>query len=197
MSVARQLCILLMLIFPITSLCQSSLYSDRKARQVGDIVTVIITESSKASKSDETHLSKKIGANGSLSELFRIGNLPLKVGVDGSSGYTNSGSTTRSGSVDAKISATVKEVLPNGNLKLEGIRNVIVNNDVQTIAITGIVRPEDISADNTVLSIYMADAEIKYYGKGESTQYPGFVTKTFKILLAPFFFLGKLVGRIL
>ncbi len=174
-----------------------SLYSDHKARRVGDIVTIIVSESSKAVKSDATQTSKKSSADGSLSELFGLGNLPLKANIEGGSAYADSGSTTRSGSMDAKISVSVKEVLPNGNLKLEGTRNISVNNDVQTIIISGIVRPEDIRPDNTVLSIYLADAEIKYKGQGSTSQRPGIVTGVSKILMAPFHFVSSVFRKII
>ncbi len=174
-----------------------SLYSDHKARRIGDIVTIIVSESSKASKSDTTQTSKKSGANGSLSELFGLGNLPLKANVEGGSAYSDSGLTTRSGTMDAKISVSVKEVLPNGNLKLEGTRNISVNNDVQTITISGIVRPEDIRPDNTVLSIYLADAQILYKGQGNTSQRPGIVTGAAKILMAPFHFVSNIFRKIL
>jgi flagellar L-ring protein precursor FlgH len=174
-----------------------SLYSDHKANRVGDIVTIIIAESSRASKSDATQTSKKSGSNGSLSDLFGLGKLPLSVGVDGGSDYSGSGTTTRSGSMDAKISVSVKEILPNGNLVLEGTRNVNVNDDMQTITISGMVRPEDIAPDNTVLSIYMANAEIKYKGQGQSTQTPGIITGATKILLAPFHWVAGIFRKIL
>ena len=174
-----------------------SLYSDHKARRVGDIVTIIVSESSKAEKSDTTQTSKKSGTNGSLSELFGLGNLPLKANVEGGSAYSDSGSTTRSGTMNAKISVTVKEVLPNGNLKLEGTRNISVNNDIQTITISGIVRSEDIRPDNTVLSIYLADAKITYKGQGKTSQSPGIVTGAGKILMAPFHFVSGIFRKII
>jgi len=119
------------------------------------------------------------------------------MGVDAGSDYSGSGTTTRSGSMDAKISVTVKEIMPNGNLMLEGTRNINVNDDTQMITISGIVRPEDIGPDNTVLSIYMANAEIKYKGQGQSTQKPGLVTGVTNVLLAPFHWVAKIFSKIL
>ncbi len=176
-----------------------SLFSDHKAHRIGDIVTIIVAESSKASNSDTTQASKKSGTNGSLSELFGLGvnKLPLKVGIDADSGYSGSGTTTRSGSMDARISVSVKEVLPNGNLLLEGTRNVTINDDSQTITISGVVRPYDIGADNTVLSIYMADAQIKYKGKGPSSSSQGPITKVSKALLTPFHLVAGLFRKII
>ncbi len=175
----------------------TSLYSDRKAHRVGDIVTIIVAESSKASKSDATQTSKKSGTNGSLSDFFGLGKLPLKLGIDAGANYSGSGTTTRSDSMDAKISVFIKEILPNGNYLLEGTRNINVNDDMQSITIIGTVRPEDIRPDNTVLSIYLANAEIKYKGQGGSSQPPGIVTKATKIILAPFHWISGIFRKII
>ena len=170
-----------------------SLYADHRARRVGDIVTIIITESSKASKSSATQTSKKSGSNGSLSEFFGLGGMPIEMGVDAGSDYTGSGSTTRSGSMEAKISATVKQVLPNGSLMLEGTRQVTVNNDAQIITVSGIVRPQDIRSDNSVLSMYMADAKIEYIGEGPIAQKPGIVTR---IIQTPFHWVAGIFRKL-
>lgn len=202
MKKLAKLIIILFLLFYIISFSladfeYSSLYSDRKAHRVGDIVTIIIAESSKASKSDATQTSKKSGTNGSLSDFFGLGKLPLKLGVDAGANYSGSGTTTRSDSMDAKISVFIKEILPNGNYLLEGTRNINVNDDMQSITISGTVRPEDITPDNTVLSIYLANAEIKYKGQGQSTQSPGIVTSTTRILLAPFHWVSGIFRKII
>ena len=175
----------------------TSLYSDHKARRVGDIITIIIAESSKASKSAATKTSKKSGSDGTLSDLFGLGNLPVKMGVNAGSDYSGSGSTTRSGSMEAKISATVKDVLPNGNLVVEGFRQVAVNDDVQILTVSGVVRPESVSSDNTVLSIYLADAQIKYTGEGTTATSPGIVTKIAKVIQAPFHWVAGIFRRII
>ncbi len=170
-----------------------SLYSDHKARSVGDIVTIIIAESSKASKSASTNTSKKSGASSSLSDLFGVSGLPLNMGTDAQSDYAGAGSTTRSGSMEAKISATVKEVLPNGDLLLEGTREIVVNDDVQTITVSGVIRPQAINSDNSVLSTYMANARITYVGDGPTAQRPGIITR---ILQTPFHWIANIFGRI-
>ena len=170
-----------------------SLYTDHKARRLGDIVTIIVTESSKASKSSATKTAKSSGSDSNLSEFFGLGGLPLKMGVDASSDYSGSGSTTRSGTMEAKISALVKQVLPNGSLMIEGTRQVVFNEDIQTITISGVVRPEDIGSDNTVLSMYMADAKISYVGEGPTAQKPGLVTR---ILQTPFHWVAGVFRKI-
>jgi flagellar L-ring protein precursor FlgH len=95
--------------------------------------------------------------------------------------------------MEAKISAIVKQVLPNGNLVLEGTRQITVNDDVQTITVTGIVRPKDVGANNSVLSIYLADAQIKYVGDGPTAQRPGIITR---ILQTPFHWVAGIFRRI-
>ncbi len=170
-----------------------SLYADHRARHVGDIVTIIVIESSKATKSAATQTSKKSESSGSLSDLFGLGGLPMSMGANAGSGYSGTGSTSRSGSMEAKISAIVKQVLPNGNLVLEGNRQITVNDDVQTITVTGIVRPKDVGANNSVLSIYLADAQIKYVGDGPTAQRPGIITR---ILQTPFHWVAGIFRRI-
>ena len=79
---------------------------------------------------------------------------------------------------------------------LEGTRNVTINDDAQMITISGTVRPYDIEPDNTVLSIYMANAQIKYKGQGPSSSSQGPVTKIAKVLLAPFHLVSGLFHKI-
>lgn len=170
------------------------LYADHKARRVGDIVTIIIYESSKASKSSATNTNEKSDANASLSELFGLTGLPLKMGTSNESGYTGSGTTTRSGSMEARISVTIKQILPNGNLLLEGTRQVTVNDDIQEIVLNGIVRPQDIRSDNTVISTYLAEAKIKYTGEGRSSQRPGIITR---IIRTPFHWISNIFRKLI
>jgi len=170
-----------------------SLYADHRARHVGDIVTIIVVESSKATKSTATQTSKKSESSGSLSDFFGLGELPLSMGANAGSGYAGTGNTSRSDSMEAKISAIVKQVLPNGNLVLEGTRQVTVNDDVQTITVSGIVRPKDVGANNSILSIYLADAQIKYVGDGPMAQRPGIITR---ILQTPFHWVAGIFRRI-
>ncbi len=95
--------------------------------------------------------------------------------------------------MEATISVTVKQVLPNGSLLLEGTRQVTVNDDAQTITVSGTVRPEDVRADNTVLSMYMADAKITYVGEGPTAQRPGIVTR---IVQTPFHWVAGVFRKI-
>ena len=99
------------------------------------------------------------------------------INASASSKFDGSGSTTRKENLNATITAKVVDVLPNGNLLIEGRRNVKVNNEDQVILIEGTVRPKDISTDNVVNSSYVADARITYTGKGiiSDRQSPGWL----------------------
>ncbi|MFN8220880.1 MAG: flagellar basal body L-ring protein FlgH [Fimbriimonadales bacterium] len=152
---------------------------DRIARSVGDIVTIIVSETSSSSFAAQTSTSKS-DSNSILKGLGPVlGNLipALSTGANGSS--TGQGSTTQTGKLSARITATIKTVLPNGILILEGTKTVTVNKEVQTIKLTGMIRRDDIRSDNTVLSENIADAFIVTSGKGAiaDRQRRGFLTR--------------------
>ncbi len=160
-----------------------SLYADRKAVKEGDVLTVLIYESTTASSRADTKTSKSDSASTKPGVGPLLSMLP-EWSVSGKTGSQASGSTTRSGTLVGKISVVVKEVLPNGNLKVEGTRTVGVNGEKEKIVLTGIVRPEDVSAENTVPSTAIAQAEIHYEGKGPvgNKQHEGLLTKLLKWL---------------
>ena len=80
--------------------------------------------------------------------------------------FDGEGTTTRSGSLEGTITATVLEILPNGNLLIEGSRAIVVNKETQQMRVRGVARPKDITADNSIDSKLLADAQIKFDGKG-------------------------------
>ena len=148
-------------------------YADKKALRVGDIITVRIIESAQASNTADTDLSRTSSANASFStffgkkkflNLFKLGDDLLTTSSDNS--HKGAGSTTRSGELTAVMTAVVRDVLPNGNLVVQGTREVLVNHEQQFITLTGIVRPQDVSRDNIVLSTQLADANITIGGLG-------------------------------
>lgn len=160
-----------------------SLYADRKAVKEGDLLTVLIYESTTASSRADTKTSKSDSASTKPGVGPLLNMLP-EWSLNGKTSSQASGSTTRSGTLVGKISVVVKEVLPNGNLKVEGTRTVGVNGEREKIVLTGIVRPEDVSAENTVPSTAVAQAEIHYEGKGPvgNKQREGLLTKLLKWL---------------
>jgi len=141
-----------------------SMVSESKGHQIGDILTILIIENSTATQKATTQNKKTSNFTG------RAGTGPLSFlpGMSaGSSGdFQGDGTTTRSGNITAKISAKVTKIFPNGNLLLTGTRKIRINDENQDIEISGIVRTRDIASDNSILSSYLADAEIKYKGNG-------------------------------
>lgn len=161
---------------------KQSLFSDYKASQVGDAITILVVESSQASNSAETNTSR----NGDIGLNFSGGidqtQLPNIKGNAGSKNtFSGKGNTRASGTITTKISATIDSVLPNGNLYIKGSRKLIINGEEQLISIRGVVRPIDISSDNTVLSTSISDAEIIFEGNGriQDNQKPGWITRLF------------------
>lgn len=165
-----------------------NLYSDVKARSVGDIVTINIVESSSASKNAETKTERASGLKANWSGLFelitsgwKLHKVPIGANhqIDLSNQFDGKGETTRTSSMTAHITARVVHVLPNGNLVIRGTRQIQVNNENQYISIQGIIRPEDISSSNIILSTFVAEAviELNGYGAISDKQSPGWLAR--------------------
>lgn len=156
----------------------ASLYTDTRARQIGDLVTLIIVEKTQASQAANTTTAKdasvSVGPGVGLLEDV----VPL-VSASGKDKLTAGGTTTRGGSLQAKITTKIIDVLPNGNLAIEGRQTILLNGEAQEIVVSGVIRPDDIAGDNTVLSTYVADARISYKGAGAlgDKQRPGLLTR--------------------
>lgn len=146
-----------------------SLYADVKARNVGDIVTINIVEAASASKNATTKTARNSDIDASWSGVLAKMSGDW-VGSEVKSAYANNfngqGETTRKSSLNAFITVRVIQVLPNANLVIQGSREVQVNNENQYINIQGVIRPEDISSSNVVLSTFVADAKIELNGQG-------------------------------
>lgn len=157
-----------------------SIFSDQKATRIGDAVTILVVETSSASNDAQTSASRE--SNLSLSGSGKTGNstLPdLSLGLSTGNSFKGEGATSTHGSLRAQLSARVDSVLPNGNLVINGNRTIIVNGEEQTIKITGVVRPSDIQADNSIYSYNISDARIAFEGSGivSRAQGPGWITK--------------------
>jgi flagellar L-ring protein precursor FlgH len=159
------------------------LYVYASARNVWDTIFVAIVESSSSKMAANTTAERAsgidAGVDNALGYMRYLQEKNPRLGTDagGSSGNTlfkadiknsheGTGSSDRSGSITASIGARVVEVYPNGNLVIFGRQEMKVNNDVQYIIVSGVVRPEDVDADNTIQSTSLADAHIEYVGKG-------------------------------
>lgn len=165
------------------------LFADRKAMNVNDIVTIVISETtnqnSQASKSTAENSSLTLNgsafttpAGGSpLSSLTDKANKIAGIGFGGGSDnkYSGSGASTRQETFTTTISARIVKVLNNGNYFIEGSKELLLNNEKQIMQITGVIRPYDISQNNEISSRYVSDAKIMYKTEGDldkSTQKP-------------------------
>ncbi len=159
---------------------QKSLYSSALAHKKGDILTILINENTLASQQANTDLNKSTEIKGALqlswtqvTNFLGINNND-KFNSDntlkGSDKFLGKGSTQRQSKIVARISATVFDVLDNGNLVIRGQHNMSVNGDDQELVIVGMVRQEDISKENTLESASIANAKITLSGKGNVQQ---------------------------
>ncbi len=168
-----------------------NLTDDLKARRRGDIITIIISETASASKEAKTGTSRDSSVGAGIPNMMGLekaailksnfSDLANLIKANANSSFKGSGSTTRQENLNATITARVVDVQPNGNLIIEGRRNIKVNEEDQIIVLEGTVRSRDISPDNTVNSIYVADARISYSGRGiiSDNQSPGWLMNIF------------------
>jgi len=174
-----------------------SIFSDFKARDINDIVTIQVVESTKTSITSNGSSERKSDSEAGLTNFLGLGgpilgalpNLnPAKLtSGSGSQTFDGAGSVERNSAFTTVLSARVVEVLPNGNLVIEAIREVWVNSERQTLLLSGVIRPKDVSTDNVVLSTAIANMQVRLNGKGlaTSSSNPGFL---FKLLqkISPF-----------
>jgi flagellar L-ring protein precursor FlgH len=163
-----------------------SLYKDKKAFKIGDVLTVNIAESASASHRMDTQ-AKKSSSNGISFGSQRSALSPFQdFGITGKEAFQGGGKSTRAGDLTGRITVRVIDVLPNGNLVINGNRIITVNDERQVMEITGIVRPEDVTAENSVMSTLVADAQIKYTGKGAVSEKAklGLISRLLSMLFA-------------
>lgn len=156
-----------------------TLFLDYKARNIGDIVIVQIVESSSASNTNTTQTTKSSNYNASVNnflgmpmslgihDFLGMGNkFNPSVGAQTANDFQGDGSKQKADSVQATIAARIIDMLPSGNLVIEGSREILVDQEKQFISIKGVIRQKDINTNNVVLSTSIADAQIAYSGKG-------------------------------
>ncbi|WP_164119046.1 flagellar basal body L-ring protein FlgH [Sphingorhabdus sp. Alg239-R122] len=158
----------------------SSLASDRRAKQVGDLVTVVIYEQSSAVNSAQNGTGKSTSLSGGISG----GSFSESGGISFGGDYSGRGETRRSGRMVAQLSVTVEQVLPNGDFVIGGVQKLNVNGEATDIAIRGRIREADMTSDNRILSSRIADAQINYNGQGfvSRSAKPGLITRIFNFL---------------
>jgi flagellar L-ring protein FlgH len=150
-----------------------SLSADRRARGLNDLVTIHVVENLQASGTADAALNKSSAGSAGISKMFGV-ETKLPSAVDPTSllagasdtKFKGGGVTTRTGQLTATMTARVTEVLPNGDLVLEGAREIEINGDRQIVVLTGVARPSDIGKDNDVVSTNIGQLRIRYFGKG-------------------------------
>ena len=152
----------------------SNLFRDMKARYVNDMVTILVSESTQAVASADASASRSSSMSNGIDSLVGlqggIRELPSLVSGAGKTDFDGQGSTSRAMQVRTTLTARVTDVLPNGYLVVEGKREIRVNNENQSVVLSGIVRPNDISKGNVVLSSAVAQMSVHVQGKGTVSQ---------------------------
>ncbi len=152
-----------------------SMTADRRARRAGDIITILVQENNSAQKDNSTSTSKKSGLDASVSSflyppsasgaLTKKGSLPA-MKMDSSSTFDGSGKVNNTEAITGRIAVRVIDVLPNGNLVIEGTRRTTFSGETTDAILHGVVRSDDVTAGNTVFSYNVADATVRYQSKG-------------------------------
>jgi len=169
------------------------LYSDRRARDVGDLLTITLLENTTAQTSANTATNKEsnlsLGTPSILGAPVTLGGKDiLSATAKGARDFTGKGNSAQSNRLQGNVTVTVVQRLPNGNLVVQGQKNLRLNQGDELVQVQGIVRPGDISADNTVPSSRVAEARIVYGGRGPVAQSNamGWLSRFFNSGLTPF-----------
>jgi len=168
-----------------------SMVGDKRAAVVGDLISIVVQESSTATKDNSTKTAKKSSIDASIetflyspqasSFLTKNGKMPA-VKTSAKQDFDGGGKINNSERILARVSAQVVDVLPNQNLVIEGKRLTAFSGETQEILLRGVVRPADISANNTVFSYNVADATLKFVSKGtvSDNQLKGWFTRVWE-----------------
>lgn len=159
-----------------------NIFADRKARNVGDIVTIIISETTTTSATKSSSNSKS--GNTSLSAGIGIFDFLKAASASGSDSFKADGKASDTNKVSGNVTVTVTEVQPNGNMVLEGTQSIWQNRNEHKISFRGVCRQDDITSSNTIPSTKIADATVRFDGKGplNAKQRQGILTQIFNIL---------------
>lgn len=170
----------------------NSLYSDIKAHRVGDIITVDLAESTRAQKQANTKQAKDSSVNINPLSLGGVpvsaGGYPLSASMSSGNDFDGQANTNQSNSLQGSITVSVSQVLANGNLMVQGEKWIMLNTGEEYVRISGMIRSQDIGADNRIESNRVANARIYYGGTGDfaNTQGRGWLAKFFNSDWMPF-----------
>jgi flagellar L-ring protein FlgH len=170
-----------------------SFFKDQRAHQVGDILTVAVNITDKAAIANETQRSRTNKEDSTVDSFWARKTLPITnttlpatlLAADTTSSVDGKGSVNRQEALQTNVAAVVTQILPNGNMVVEGKQEVRVNNEIRELIVAGIVRPEDIASDNTIDSTKIAEARIAYGGRGQisDVQQPRYGQQIMDVLL--------------
>ena len=167
----------------------SPLFEDRRPRQVGDILTVVLNEEVRATKSSRANASRQSSASLGFEQLPEVIDKLAEYGFDISSDseFNGAGGASANNSFTGTITVTVQDVLPNGNLLVSGERQIAINQGTEHIRLTGVVQPRSITTQNRVASTEVASARIEYLGDGyiDAAQRMGWLQRMF-LTVSPF-----------
>ncbi|HJS07799.1 MAG TPA: flagellar basal body L-ring protein FlgH [Pirellulales bacterium] len=166
-------------------------FKDQRAHQIGDILTVKVNFADKANIANETQRSRANSEDSGITNFFganKIFTVPVPgrlLTADSTASSEGKGSVQRQEALNTTVAGVVTQVLPNGNLVIEGKQEVRVNFEIRELIVAGIVRPEDIESDNTIDSSKIAQARIAYGGRGQifDVQQPRYGQQVFDVLL--------------
>jgi len=168
-------------------------FKDQRAHQVGDILTVKVNITDKANIANETQRSRKNAEDSGIDNFFGKSKVPImNSGVptriftaDSTASSDGKGSVNRNETLTTNVAGVVMQVLPNGNLVIEGKQEIRVNYEIRELIVAGVVRPADIESDNTIDSSKIAEARIAYGGRGQITdvQQPRYGQQVLDVLL--------------
>jgi flagellar L-ring protein precursor FlgH len=168
-------------------------FKDQRAHQIGDILTVKVNITDRANIANDTKRSRDLTEDSGIDNFFGKQTVPIiKSAVptriftaDSTSSVEGKGSVNRSEALQTNVAAVVTQVLPNGNLVVEGRQEIRVNFEIRELIVAGVVRPEDIESDNTIESTKIAQARIAYGGRGQisDVQQPRYGQQVLDILL--------------
>ncbi|WP_295864496.1 flagellar basal body L-ring protein FlgH [uncultured Xanthomonas sp.] len=169
------------------------LYSDRRARDVGDLLTITLVESTNASSTANTSISKKDAVTMATPTLLGApltvnGTNILNNSTSGDRSFAGKGNTAQSNTMQGSITVTVMQRLPNGNLVIQGQKNLRLNQGDELVQVQGVVRAADIAPDNTIPSSKVAEARIAYGGRGAVAQSNamGWLSRFFNSRISPY-----------
>jgi flagellar L-ring protein precursor FlgH len=180
-------------LWPAAGSVERGMFADRKAAAKGDILTIVIAESAVAQTTQTKKADRKSSLNDAVERfLFSAatsglgthkGQVPA-TSIAGASSYSGGGAVNNSQSVSSRAAVLVTDVLPNGNLVIEGVRVVTFSGETQYVVLHGLVRTDDISPNNTILSTNIADARVEFHSEGTLTeaQKRGWLSKLYERL---------------